>query len=81
MNLWLFVYLVILYVSVGHTFLNHFKRYIAGVNCIDSYKLLLPGKIIAWTWPISIPLEFLLQIFYTLDLEKLKQDLKDDDEN
>lgn len=77
MNIWLVFYLVVLYISVAQTFLKHFKRYATSIGMSENSKLLLSAKIVAWTWPIFIPVEFLLQSFYKICEARLEKDLND----
>jgi len=70
------LYLVILYISVVNTLLNQFTRYAKSVGLKVSPKLITAGQIVAWTWPIYIPLGFICQIFYVPDVDKLKRDLE-----
>lgn len=75
MRLILYMYWFILYISVALTFLHHFKRYAISMNNGDNSALLISAKIVAWTWPIYIPISYLCQFLYSPDLEVLCQDL------
>ena len=75
MRLAICIYLFILYLSVAQTLLNHFKRHIITMNECDDSALVVASKIVAWTWPLYIPISYLCQFLYPPDVEKLCQDL------